>query len=288
MADRIRAGRVNLGCRIWGTGPVPVLFVHGNLASKDWIELAAPWVPADLRIIGIDWRGCGDSDRPAPVPGYTNYSMQRHAEDMIAALDTLGVARCHLATHSTGGFIAARMQLMQPDRFGKILALDPVAPFGLKFEPRAIDGFRAMQAGQELTRKVMAGVAPALFRGDVAQAGGMPEFRSGIAAQARLFDRIVRQSFAVADGIWLGTPLNLTAEFDSGEVAARVGELRHETLVLWGERDGIIPLADMQRMAAELPDCRLVRVPGIGHSMNIEAPLLYAGYFGAMFSGVPV
>jgi pimeloyl-ACP methyl ester carboxylesterase len=41
-----------------------VLFIHGNLASKDWLELSARWFPADLRVIGIDWRGCGDSDRP--------------------------------------------------------------------------------------------------------------------------------------------------------------------------------------------------------------------------------
>ena len=45
-----------------------VVFLHGNLASKDWIELAAPLFPSDLRVIGIDWRGCGDSDRPPAVP----------------------------------------------------------------------------------------------------------------------------------------------------------------------------------------------------------------------------
>ena len=58
-------GASSLGYREWGDGPIPVLFVHGNLASKDWIELSARWFPKDLRVIGIDWRGCGDSDRPA-------------------------------------------------------------------------------------------------------------------------------------------------------------------------------------------------------------------------------
>jgi hypothetical protein len=32
--------------------------------------------------------------------------------------------------------------------------------------------------------------------------------------------------------------------------------------------------------------CRLVVVPGIGHSMNLELPALYAGYFGAWFGGL--
>ena len=35
----------------------------------------------------------------------------------------------------------------------------------------------------------------------------------------------------------------------------------------------------------EIPDFRLVRIPGVGHSMNVEQPALYAGYFGAWFGG---
>jgi phasin len=38
-------------------------------------------------------------------------------------------------------------------------------------------------------------------------------------------------------------------------------------------------------MAAAMPDCRLVVMPSIGHSMNLEMPALYAGYFGAWFGG---
>jgi non-heme chloroperoxidase len=49
---------------------------------------------------------------------------------MLAALDALKISFCHLATHSTGGIIAARMLLMQPKRFGRVFALDPVTPLG--------------------------------------------------------------------------------------------------------------------------------------------------------------
>ena len=114
MVARVRAGEVQLGWREWGEGDVTVVFIHGNLASKDWIELAAPLFPSGLRVIGIDWRGCGESDRPQPAADYSNYSMQQHALDMLAALDALKIPFCHLATHSTGGIIAARMLLKQP------------------------------------------------------------------------------------------------------------------------------------------------------------------------------
>ena len=54
---RVRAGEIHLGWREWGEGDLTIVFIHGNLASKDWIELAAPLFPSGLRVIGIDWRG---------------------------------------------------------------------------------------------------------------------------------------------------------------------------------------------------------------------------------------
>jgi len=284
---RVQAGEVQLGWRSWGEGGVTVVFIHGNLASKDWIELAAPLFPSGLRVIGIDWRGCGESDQPKPTADYANYSMQQHAEDMLAALDTLGVGYCHLATHSTGGIIAARMLLAQPQRFGRVLALDPVTPLGMAFNSDQIGLFRAMMASKELTRTIMATAAASLFVPNSMAPNAVPRFRDGLGETRALFDRIIDQTFGVSEGIWIGTPVNLTLERERRELERRMAELRHPHLVLWGEWDGWIPPADLRAMAEAMPDCRLVIVPRIGHSMNLEMPALYAGYFGAWFGGLP-
>lgn len=282
----LRAGEVNLGWREWGKGDTTVAFIHGNLASKDWIELAAPLFPSGVRVVGIDWRGCGESDRPLPLPGYANYSMQQHAQDMLAALDALDIPFCHLATHSTGGIIAARMLLMQPERFGRVLALDPVTPLGMAFNAEQIALFRAMMASKQVTRAVMATAASSLFVPESLAPNMTPKFRDGLGDVQALFERIIEQTFGVSEGIWIGTPVNLTRERESGELQRRMPELRHPHLVLWGEWDGWIPPADLRTMAEAMPDCRLVFVPRIGHSMNLEVPALYAGYFGAWFGGL--
>ena len=283
---RVQAGEVQLGWREWGEGDVTVVFLHGNLASKDWIELAAPLFPGDLRVVGIDWRGCGDSDRPAPTTDYSNYAMQQHAEDMLAALDALDIRYCHLATHSTGGIIAARMLLMQPRRFGRVFALDPVTPLGMSFSADQIGVFRAMMASKELTRTVMATAASSLFVPESMADNAIPRFRAGIGECQALFERIIEQTFGVSEGVWIGTPVSLTKEKASRDLERRMAEIRHPHLVLWGERDGWIPPADLRVMAEAMPDCRLVVVPGVGHSMNVEVPALYAGYFGAWFGGL--
>jgi non-heme chloroperoxidase len=283
---RVQAGEIQLGWREWGGGDVTVVFLHGNLASKDWIELAAPLFPSGLRVIGIDWRGCGDSDKPSPATDYTNYSMKQHAQDMLAALDTLKLSYCHLATHSTGGIIAARMMLMQPERFGRVFALDPVTPLGLPFNSEQIGVFRAMMASREVTRAVMATAAASLFVPESLAPNLVPRFREGLGNLQAFFERVLEQSFGVSEGIWIGTPFNLNLEDMSGELQRRMSEIRQPHLVLWGEKDGWIPPTDLRTMAAAMPDCRLVTVPGVGHSMNLESPALYAGYFGAWFGGL--
>ena len=282
---RVLAGGVHLGWREWGEGDTVVVFIHGNLASKDWIELAAPLFPRGVRTIGIDWRGCGESDRPKPAKEYANYSMRQHAADMLAALDALKIAHCHLATHSTGGIIAARMLLQQPQRFGRVLALDPVTPLGLAFNEEQIKVFRNMMASRDVTRAVMATAASSLFTPE-SLAANRPQFRAGLGEIQAFFERIVAQTFEVSEGVWIGTPFNLNLEKESHELERRMGEISHPHLVLWGEKDGWIPPADLEAMAAAMPDCRLVRIPALGHSMNVEQPALYAGYFGAWFGGL--
>jgi len=134
---------------------------------------------------------------------------------------------------------------------------------------------------------VMATAAASLFKPQSLAPSAVPQFRERLGeSQAFFFEQIVEQTFGVSEGIWIGTPVNLNRERESGELERRMPEIRQPHLVLWGERDGWIPLADLKRMAAAMPHCRLVTVPGVGHSMNLEQPALYAGYFGAWFGGI--
>ena len=156
---------------------VDPLGTWGASKPSDGLGTKFPLFPAGLRVIGIDWRGCGDSDHPPPTKDYANYSMQQHALDMLAALDALKIPFCHLATHSTGGIIAARMLLMQPHRFGRVITLDPVTPLGMFFNAEQIGLFRAMMASREVTRAVVATAASSLFAPESLAPNAIPRFR---------------------------------------------------------------------------------------------------------------
>ncbi len=143
-----------------------------------------------------------------------------------------------------------------------------------------------MMSSRELTWAAMATAAASLFQPDSLLPGRVPQFRKDFAACQALFEKIIDQNCHVAEGVWLGTPYNLNLEYERRELAPRIPDITHEHLVLWGEQDGWIPIADLLAMAAAMPNCRLVSVPRIGHSMNLEQPALYAGYFGGFLGGL--
>lgn len=292
--------RLRLGYRVWGNGETNVLFIHGNMANKDWVNLAAPHFPTGLTVWAIDWRGCGHSDVPQPEPDYANYTMESHALDMLAALDVLGIADCHLATHSTGGIISTHMLLKDPARFGRVLSLDPVSPRGLN--PALLGNWRAsfekMASSRPYTRRIMASSVPTLFEplfdtGALMSGQELHFAEHTDPAQRELFEStVVQGAFTASDGIRFGTLSNLIREHEryckdrDASLAGRIGHVDHNHLLLWGEHDQIIPVEDLRWMVQALPRCRLITVPDVGHAMNVERPQLYAGYF-ATFLGAP-
>ena len=279
----VRAGAVNLHYEEHGDGEGVIVFIHGNLGCANWMDLVWSHLSGDRRVVAIEWRGCGDSDKPAPDADYANYSMVQHARDMLAAIRSLGVSRCDLCGHSTGGIIAVHMLLMEPERFGKVLLLDPVGPMGLKFGPEHHALFSQMKADVDVMARILATAMPTLFEPQASQSDGTVFSNSATAEQRQLFEVLVEKTRVLSDGIWFGTLENLTKEWNSGELRAKQESIPHEILVLWGMLDQWIPREDMDEMAARIRNCRIELVPGVGHSMTVEQPALFAGYFNNFF-----
>lgn len=275
---RVRAGELSINYVEHGSGDDVVLAVHGNLGCADWLGLVLPRLPANLRVIAAEWRGCGDSDKPEPASDYSNYSMARHAQDMLALLDALDIRKCHLFGHSTGGIICSYMMVMQPARFGKALMLDPVTPLGLQLADGQLDLLKQMKDDRDTCFAGMASAAPTLFRPETL--ARQPQYADTASpSQRELFGRIVERTGVLSDGIWFGTPRELAREWQSKALAAQMHTMSHEHLLLCGKLDYWVPREHFEEMARRLPKARLELFPFIGHSMNLEAPTLFARIF---------
>ena len=281
---RIRVGDLNLNYVEHGTGDNVILAVHGNLGCADWLDLVMPLLPDSMHVIATEWRGCGDSDKPEPAKDYSNYSMDTHARDMLGIIDALGIGHCGLYGHSTGGIIVSHMLTMAPERFGKVLMLDPVSPMGLKLLPGQTGVLTLMKTYRHMAFAGLASAAPLLFRPETMIPGQVPLYADTTSpAQRELFERIVDKTRILSDGIWFGTPHNLALEWESKTLAARMPEMTHQHLVLYGKLDYWIPREHIDEMARRLPNCRLEVFPFVGHSMNLEVPLLFARIFSDWF-----
>ncbi len=281
---RVRAGDLSINYVEHGSGDNVVLAVHGNLGCADWLALVLPQLPPNVRVIAAEWRGCGESDKPQPAIDFSNYSMATHAQDMLNLLDALGIHRCHLYGHSTGGIICSHMLVKQPERFGKVLMLDPVTPLGLELAPGQIDVLTQMKNDPATCFAGMASAAPTLFRTDSLAPGQQPQFAlTATESQRRLFERIIERTTVLSDGIWFGTPQNLAKEWTSKALAAQIPAMTHEHLVLCGKLDYWVPREHFDEMARRLPKCVLKVFPYVGHSMNLEVPELFARIFADYF-----
>lgn len=268
----IQTSKVKLHYVEHGKGDNIVVFIHGNLACVNWMDLVLPHLPENIHYFAIDWRGCGQSEKPLPTNNYDNYSMEQHAEDMIEAIVKLGIDQCHLANHSTGGIICTHMMVMAPKLFNKVLSLDPVGPKGLDLSQQT-ELFQNMKNSRDLTYSVMATAAPTLFQSQSLQDGTSPQFASTTTSeQQELYDRLIDKAMTISDGIWLGVPINLTQEYKSGKLSAKQKSIIQPHLILWGEYDQWIPKAHLDEMVDTMPNCTLQVLKGVGHSCNLENP----------------
>jgi len=106
----------------------PVLFLHGNASSATFWEEIMTMLPAGFRGIAPDQRAYGDSDRAKKID--STRGMGDLADDAIALLDHLGIAKAHLAGHSLGGSVVWRLLADHPDRFLTVTVVCPGSPYG--------------------------------------------------------------------------------------------------------------------------------------------------------------
>ncbi|MCW8219672.1 alpha/beta fold hydrolase [Streptomyces griseolus] len=227
-----------------GDGPVLVLLHSGVCDRRMWDAQWPALIDGGYRLVRCDLRGFGET--PAPDRPHSD------AEDVLALLDGLGIARAAVVGSSYGGQVALEIAARWPDRVSAMVLLCPALP---GHEPSA--ELRALGEREEAL----------IETGDIV---GATELMVGTwlgpdAAEAAR--EAVRQMQRHAFEVQLAAE-----EFEPREAMVDLTAVQAPCLVLSGAHD----LADFRQIAGRLPhllaNADHVELPWAGHLPSMERP----------------
>src|SRR4051794_8077973 len=245
-----------------GSGPV-LLLIHGMAGTcVNWESVIEP-LAIHHTVIAPDFPGHG-----ASAPGGGDYSLGSLASGLRDLLLALGHERATLVGHSLGGGVALQFTYQFPEMVER-LALVSSGGLGPDVSPilRA-----AALPGAELFISATAGVGSrvgsALGRG-LGMLGVRPNADLAEVARgyASLSDPERRKAFLATLRAVVGTDGQRVAALDRLYLAEAL-----PLLIVWGDRDPIIPVAHAEDAHRELPNSRLEIFEGVGHVPQLESP----------------
>lgn len=248
----ILAAGINTNYHDLGSG-FPALFIHGSgpgvSAWANW-RLVLPELSKICRVIAPDMVGFGYSDRPADI----TYDMDTWVNQAIGLLDVLGIEQTDLIGNSFGGALALAMSIRYPERVRRLVLMGSVGvPFDITPGLEAVWGYTPSPKNM---RKVMDFFAwnPALVSDELAELRYRASIQPGVQeAFARMFPE-PRQR-------WLDAMVS---------PADAIRSLPHETLIVHGREDRVIPMSTSLALSNLIPKSQLHIFGQCGHWTQIE------------------
>jgi len=109
------------------SGRPPLLLLHGHPQTMAMWHRVAPVLAQTRRVVLMDLRGYGDSDRPPAGEHSAAYAKREMARDAVAVMKSLGHERFAVLAHDRGARVAHRLALDHPDAVTRLMLLD-IAP----------------------------------------------------------------------------------------------------------------------------------------------------------------
>ena len=242
-----------------GSGPA-LLLVHGLLGYSFSWRFCIPALAQHATVYAVDLLGTGFSDRPAKL----DCSFKASAERLLQFMDKTGLASCDLLGTSHGGAVSMMAAALAPDRFRRLILVDPVNPWSAH--------------GKRLTAILSSLVVAPLFLNITPHVRSLHEYYHG-----RMFGDPRRIPPDSLEGY--RKPMRIPGSYEYALAVARswnrdLKELESAlprianipTLLIWGSLDTAVDPASAAQLKQRIRDCRLVVFDGVGHLPYEETP----------------
>lgn len=126
----ISNGEIKLKARDYGTDHPAVIFLHFGGGNMQMWRDVVPFFTEQYRVVLLDLRGHGHSDKPA-----SGYHIDQLAEDVVAVMENLGIEAAHLVGSSLGAEVALSLAANYPDRVKSLVCegalFNESGPYGM-------------------------------------------------------------------------------------------------------------------------------------------------------------
>ena len=229
-----------------------LILLHGIGASAERWSRVIPTLSRDYRVIAPDIIGFGYSDKPV-----VEYTMDFFIDFFESFLDNLGISEASIIGSSLGGHIATEFAIRFPHMVEKLVL---VSPAGMM-----------RKSTPTLDKYIMAALYPEYQR--VYEVFSEMVYDSNTINQETLMDFVNRMNLPNAKYAFMST---LSGIRYAPRLTGRLSNITAPTLLMWGENDTTIPLAEYGHQYNEIPNMEeLVVIKKCGHIAPIERPATF-------------
>jgi pimeloyl-ACP methyl ester carboxylesterase len=229
-----------------GSG-VPVLLVMGlAYPGASWFR-QVPVLARHHRVLTVDNRGAGATGEAPGAP----YTVELMTEDLLAVLDDAGVAAAHVVGISMGGLMAQELGLSHPDRVLSLTLMSSHPGTAAGVWPQEVQDFLAARLAMPAEERA--------------------EFSLPFNYHPRTPRHLIEEDWAARAAGTAG-PVGYAAQGGTALWCGydRLPSMTVRTLVTVGAQDRLCVPANSEKLAAAIPDAKLVLVEGANHIVTTD------------------
>ena len=251
---KTRVNGIEMYYELRGEG-VPVVLIQGLGGNHTFWEPNLPQLVKRCRILLLDYRGSGNTDKPEMA-----YSTRMFADDIAALMDAVGMKQAHIVGRSMGGCIAQWLGIAHPE---KVQSLILAATWG-----RADGMLRHTLAGW--ARVVELDGLPGLLDQILPWCWSRAFFEPEKADELATLKKLVMQNRQPADAF-----RRQSLAGQEHDALAQLHTIRAPTMVMVGEDDILTPRKFADEMVRLIPNAELILLPRLGHAFYEERPEVF-------------
>ena len=239
------------------TDSLPLILIHGTGSSLQTFDAWAVLLKKERRVIRMDIPGFGLT---GPFPD-RQYSIDHYVDFIYNFLSALGVKRCIIGGNSLGGQIAWNLTVQFPSLVQKLILIDAA---GYPIQSQSVPiGFK--MARMPVLKNILTFITPRFMVKSSVKNVYADKSKVTDVLVDRYFDLALRKGNrqALVDRLKLAGDLN---------PIQLIKNIQQPTLILWGEKDLLIPLKYAYNFNNDLPNDTLIILKNVGHVPMEESP----------------